>query len=454
MNVIFVAVCIFFVSCFLVPSTAYAYLDPGTGNALVYVLLSLLGAVFYFLKGVFYRFISKKDFNNKENAIRNERTKDNSIVIFSEGKAYWTTYKPLIEKLIEKGKPFSYYTMDRHDPCLTIDNLLMDNRYIGDGNVAYAKMGHLSADIVITTTPNIGTKGYPIPRSKRINNLVYTFHGFSDLSFLHRGSLDHYDTVMLMGEFEIALIRKLEQLRGLPAKVLVPGGILYMDELLKNSMINPVESTGTYIKSKVFTTDDIKRVTVLLAPSYGVKGFLSYYDIGFVEKLALQGFNLIFRPHPQSFKEDYKMLLKIKERLSRYEKIIWDVNPDATDSFKQADILISDTSGIKIDFAFVYHKPFIALPVPLDNLEDFEIADLGGSWAEEAIQEIGYTLKENEIYNLDEVILKVLNEKTDIVIENFRKKHVYNWGNAGEVIADYLINTNSIIQNEMKRESI
>lgn len=442
---------IFLISVFFIPSTAYAYLDPGTGNALVYVFLSLLGAVFYFLKGVFYKFKTSKELNKEKGFLDYSSDESASIVIFSEGKAYWTTYKPLIEKLIEKGQYFSYYTMDRHDPCLLIDNPLINNLFIGDGNAAYAKMGNLRAGIVITTTPNFGTKGYPIPRSKRIKNLVYTFHGFSDLAFLRRGSLDCYDTVMLMGEFEIVLIRKLEQLRNLPAKKLVPGGILYMDELLENSKRFLVGSETHRLNSKVFDAENIANITVLLAPSYGAKGFLSYYDISFAEKLAMQGFKLIFRPHPQSFKEESKILQKVKVRLEKYSNVEWDINPDGTESFKKADILISDMSGVKIDFAFVYQKPFITLPVSLHNLEDFEIADLGGSWTEKALQEIGYQIKSNEIDKLDKIILKVLNEKTSELIEEFRNKHVYNWGNAGNVIAEYLIDEHNKLKNKVKQ---
>ena len=208
------------------------------------------------------------------------------------------------------------------------------------------------------------------------------------------------------------------------------------------------------MNSKVFNTENIPNITVLLAPSYGAKGFLSHYDIGFAEKLAMHGFKLIFRPHPQSFKEESKIVQKVKVRLEKYSNIEWDINPDGTESFKKADILISDMSGVKIDFAFIYRKPFITLPVSLHNLEDFEIADLGGSWTEEALQEIGYQIKSNEIDKLDKIILKVLNEKTSILIEDFRNKHVYNWGNASNVIAEYLINEHNKIKNKVKQECI
>ena len=444
MNVRVVILYIFFVICFFVPTTAHAYLDPGTGNALIYVLLSLLGAILYFIKGFFYKTIKNREGQTENTSDSGSKmsSEDASIVIFNEGKTYWNTFKPVVEKLIEKNQQFAYYTMDIEDPCLRIANRLMDNRYIGDGNFAYSKIGNLNANVVLSTTPNIGTKGYPIPRSKGIKKLVHVFHGFDDLAFLHRGSLDHYDAVLLMGEFEIPIIQKLESLRNLPVKKLVPAGLPYMDELLKKAEQSGYRSN--HVAKKDFQNNS--DITVLLAPSYGEKGFLHCYGTEFIEKLAVKNFNLILRPHPQSYKFEKKLLNTVQEKLKKYNNIEWDYNPDGTQSFQKADILISDTSGVRLDFSFVYQKPFITMPISFETLQDFEIADLGGSWTEEAVKEIGYTLSENEITDIDRIIWKVLKEKTDEAIIEFRKKHIYNLGKSGEVIADYLIAANAAMQ--------
>ena len=444
MSVRVIILYIFFVICFFVPSIAHAYLDPGTGNALIYVLISLLGAVFYFIKGFFYKFVKNRKRKTEKDSCPDCRknSEHDSIVIFNEGKTYWNTFKPVVEKLIEKNRQFTYYTMDIEDPCLKIANRLMDNRYIGDDNFAYSKIGNLNANIVLSTTPNIGTKGYPIPRSKRIKKLVYVFHGFDDLAFLHRGSLDHYDAVLLMGAFEIPIIRKLEQMRNLPSKELVSGGLPYIDELLKKA------EQSNYNDLRVSKKDfrENSDITVLLAPSYGEKGFLHCYGTEFIEKLAKQNFKLILRPHPQSYKFEKKLLHKVEAKLKLFKNIEWDYNPDGTQSFQKADIMVSDTSGVRLDFAFVYQKPFITMPISFEGLQGFEIVDLGGSWTEEAVKEIGYTLSENEIQKLDEIIRNVLKEKTDETILAFREKHIYNLGNSGEVIADYLIASNAAMQ--------
>lgn len=432
---------IFFVICFFIPSIAYAYLDPGTGNALLYVILSLTGAIFYYIKGFFYRAIKKKSNQSSVNESKTSKSQYDSIVIFNEGKAYWPIFKPVVEKLIEKKQHFSYYTMDINDPCLLIDNQYMNNRFIGDGNVAYVKMGNLSANIVLSTTPNIGTEGYPIPRSKKIRKLVHISHGFNDFSFYHKGSLDYYDAVMLVGAFEIPIIRKLEVIRALPKKELYPAGLPYMDELIQkaNHLKNHTD--------KCSFCHNPNGLTVLLAPSWGRKGFLYSYGTDFIENLANKNFNLILRPHPQSLKVEKKLIKHIEDKFKKYNNIVWDFNPDGTESFQNADILISDTSGIRLDFALVYQKPFITIPISFsqETLQDFEISDIGYSWNEEAMKEIGYgyTLKESEIDEIDKIIINVLNKKDDKAILEFRNNNIYNLGKSGEIIADYLITNNS-----------
>ena len=438
---------IFLLLCLLIPSTAHAYLDPGTGNALIYVILSIASAALYLCKGFFYKFVNRKAVDKKNGdidyAIRN-------IVLFSEGKNYWNIFQPIVEKLIEKKQYFSYYTLDRKDPCLIIDDPYMENRYIGNGNNAFVKIGNLKANLVLVTTPNIGTDGYPIPRSAGIRELIYIPHSFDDIAFLHRGALNHYDAFMLTGDFQIQSIRKIENKRGLPKKTLYPAGLPYLDVLIKKAKdVN--KSNGEAINYLE------NRTTVLLAPSWGEKGFLSSYGTDFIKKLSQKGFTLIVRPHPQSLKVEKKRIEKIKNDLHSCENIVWDLKSDATESFEKADILVSDVSAIRFEFVMVYQKPFITIPLAMtqEALQEFEIADLGSSWTEEAMQKIGYgyTLQENEIDNLDQIIMKVLQQKSNEAILDFRKRNIYNLGHSGEVIADYLIEANNRIQNDVKRDT-
>ena len=266
------------------------------------------------------------------------------------------------------------------------------------------------------------------------------FHSFDYLATYYKGSLDHYDAVLLVGEFEIPLIRKLEELRNLSAKELVPAGLPYMDELLKKAKQNSGELIRTEGK-KDNGFNNPEEITVLLAPSWGEKGFLKSLGADFIERLAEKKFKLILRPHPQSLKVESKLIQNLESKLKKYNNLKWDFNPDGTDSLRTADILISDTSAVRLDFSMVYHKPFITIPYVFSQeaMQDFEITDIGFSWIEENIKEIGYTLQDGEIEKLDEVIMRVLKERTDKDILNFQNKNIFNIEHSGEVIAEYLI---------------
>ena len=110
MNVNFLTVYIIFVICFFVPSTAFAYLDPGTGNALIYVLLSLGGAVIYVAKNAYYKITCNSKKKNKTIADSEKNAvgfdSDNNIVLFNEGRIYWNTFKPVVEALIYRKRIF------------------------------------------------------------------------------------------------------------------------------------------------------------------------------------------------------------------------------------------------------------------------------------------------------------------------------------------------------------
>lgn len=414
-----------FVWWFFMPSVACAYLDPGSGNALIYMVLSFLGALVFSLKSLFYRLIGKKDLLEDERTLKENQ---HNIVIFNEGKIYWNTFRPIVEALLKKNVIFSYYTMDINDPCLKMDEPNMNNCYIGNGTRAFAKISKLKANVVLSTTPNIGTEGYPISRSKSIKKLVHVFHAFDDLSCYHRFSLDNYDAVMLVGEFEKPIIRKLENLRGLPKKELYEAGLPYLDVLAEKKNAAPKQA------EKIFG-----ETTILVAPSWGVKGCLSQYGSRFILLLAQAGFKVIIRPHPQSLKVEPELLEQIKNEVNSFKNVEWDFNVDGSQSMQRADILISDTSSVRVDFLFIYQKPIITLEMPFDNMTDFEMADLGESWKEQALRQMGDTVGKERLEELPKIVREIISTKKSEGIVAFRKKNIYNFRRSGEVIADYLI---------------
>ena len=241
---------------------------------------------------------------------------------------------------------------------------------------------------------------------------------------------------MLVGEFEKPIIRKLENLRGLPAKELFEAGLPYLDALEEKKNSAPKRT------DKPSDTE-----TILIAPSWGMKSCLYQYGSRFISLLAQAGFHIIIRPHPQSLKVESEFLEQIKNKLNSFQNIEWDFNIDGSQSMQRADILISDTSSVRVDFLFIYQKPIITLEIPFENMTDFEMADLGESWKEQALKNMGYTLGKDRIEDLPDIVHEVISTKAPEEIIAFREKNIYNYKRSGEVIANYLIENGQQLKN-------
>lgn len=426
---------------FLLPRPCYAYLDPGTGNALVYVLMTFLGAMVFSLKGLFYRIIGKQDQWEQQ---RDMERDCGHIVIFSEGHVYWPTFAPIVRELLKRKVRFSYYTMDIEDPCLTMDEEMMNNRYIGHGNRAYAQISHLEADVVLSTTPNIGTANYPIQRSKNIKELIHVFHAFDDLSMYHRGSLDHYDAVFLVGDFEEPILRKLERMHQSKEKKLIPVGLPYWDDMLARA--EKFRKCGNAAPME-------DRKTILVAPSWGEKGLLSVYGGGFLKGLLQAGYRVILRPHPQSWKHEPDLLASLQEDLAGFPAFSIDREVDGTGSLQVADLMVSDTSAVRLDFLFLYERPVVTLEMPYQDFSAFEYADLQESWKEKELAKLGAFVPRERVGELPEIVRSLIESEQPAAIRAFREAHVYHFGCAGAVAAEALVRETEAVAATLGRSA-
>ena len=405
---------------FFYPQAAHAYLDPGTGNALVYILVSLLGTAVFLVKSLGYRLLGLA---RKDGGRAADNHADNGILLFSEGKTYWLTFKPVIEALLAKEQPFTYLSMDIDDPALTIESPLMYSRYLGKGSAAFARMGRYRARVMIATTPNIGTPGYPMPRPAQVECLAHIFHGIGDVAFYNKGSLDAYDAALLGGDFMLPNIRVLEKQRGLPEKTCVSLGLPYFDELAKNIQKKEGQSSPACL---------------LIAPSWGEKSFVTQYGPESICTLAKAGYRIIYRPHPHSLQAEPAVVENVRQACKHYPNVEVDTELNGTTSMQQADLLISDKSNIRFDFAFLYEKPVLSIDIPAQELHMYEAADLERIWDDEAAARIGGILRPEEFALIAERVDEALHMPQGSLAA-LKAETVANIGTSGEAIAAWAI---------------
>lgn len=366
------------------------YIDPGTGSMLFTVLISIVGFLVYFFRVLWVKIkfaisrgkMSKVD----ENKI--------PILIFAEAKRYWEVFEPICRELSGKGKDVVYWTTSPDDPALSqdkYDNLKVE--FIGEGNKAYAKLNMVNAGVLVASTPGLDV--YQWKRSKFVDHYLHVQHAANDIAGYRMFGTDFFDSILLSGQYQIDEVRELEKKRNLPEKELELVGIPYMDELRKRILSNPrPESDNT---------------TVLLAPSWGPNSIFNKFGTKVLDELVKTGYDIIVRPHPQSFIADPKMMEDIIAKFPENEHFRWDRSSDNFDSLNRADIMISDFSGIIFDFTLAFDKPILYADTEF-NTDAYDYWWLDEApWTLRILPDLGIKLTGDNVDDIKSLIDECLN---------------------------------------------
>ena len=423
-----------------IPANAHAYLDPASGNALVSFFVALAGALIYSVKSVFYKLFNKTI--SLQNSPPPSLLGDQRPVIFSEGKTYWTTFRPIVEEFIKQKKHFRYITLDIHDPALTLDCEFMESKRFPKSKLGFARIAKINAPLMLSTTPNIGSPDYPLKRPAGVAKLVHVFHAMVDVSCYRKGSLDFYDSVLMTGDHEEKYIRIVEEARGIRKKELIVTGLPCLDDLYRQKIESSISQKSN------------KRTTVLVAPSWGAKGCFNEYGTGFVRTLSDAGFNVIIRLHPHSYIFEPSSVEIWQSQTKKLPNVRWDSNSFGTHAMSEADILVSDTSSIRFDFAFLYSRPVITLQIPKENRDIFEGCYMEETWADTIAPHIGRVLTKDTIHNLGVVVQSTVEDFSKEKMIELRDETVANFGKSAPTIVNYLIEQSETLSMSPEAEKL
>jgi len=403
------------------------YIDPGTGSMLFTILIGLLGAGVYSLHMLMVkiRFVIS---GGKKVAVNKNKI---PYVIFSDNKRYWNVFEPICREMDRRGQDIVYMTASPDDPVLKSSYDHVKGQFIGEGNKAFAKLNFLNAGIVLSTTPGLDV--YQWKRSKEVDYYAHIPHAASDITMYRMFGIDHYDSLLLSGEYQEKQIRDLEKLRGLPEKEVELVGIPYMDEMKKRLIeAGPVPDHPT---------------TVLLAPSWGPEAILTKYGEKLIHPLLDTGFHVIIRPHPQSFISEKPLMDKVMKQFPESEQLKWNRDNDNFDVLRGSDIMISDFSGVIFDYTLIYDKPVIYTDAKIEvGLYDAWWLKDQPLWTTEILPEIGYQLKEENIGSLKEVIEECLNDnRYSAGRERARRETWVHRDEGASRVVDYLLTKNKKI---------
>lgn len=395
------------------------YIDPGTGSMLFAVLIGLFGALRYLLRSWLVKLRFRLS-GGKSAAITAEKI---PLVIFSDDKRYWSIFEPVCRELSKRGTDITYMTASEDDPALTCGYEHLHGEFIGSGNRAFAKLNFLSAAVLLSTTPGLDV--YQWKRSKYVDCYIHMLHMPNEITGHRMFGTDYYDAVLISGDFQEKLIRRLEELRSLPQKEICHIGIPYMDEMKKQLDEAPPRLNDER--------------TVLLAPSWGSSAILHKYGGEIIDVLLKTGYHIIVRPHPQSFASEKELIEGLMKKYPASEQLEWNRDNDNFDVLNRADIMISDFSGVIFDFTLVYDKPVIYADTDYksDPYDSWWLDE--EPWTFKVLPELGEKLTRDNFANIKQLIDKCLDEQGFKNGRDRVRAEVWEYqGRGAERAADYL----------------
>lgn len=353
------------------------------------------------------------------------------LVFYSESSGFYRYFKSIIDWLLKHTNlTIHYVTNDPKDSIFSIAKAEPRIRpyYIGHMRIIPLFM-KMDADMVVMTTPDLNT--YQLKRSyvRKDVEYIYLDHAPASVQLTYRkGAFDHFDTIFANGQYQIDEHRATEKIYGLKAKKMVPTGYVLLDELFDN--YKPVvKKSGA--------------IMILIAPSHQPGNiFDSHLDeiMGLVRGV---GREVHIRPHPQYTRRFPAKMQAIAEKYKNESDVVVEMDFSQNTSIYDADILITDWSGIAYEYAFTTKRPVIFINTPMKVVNP-EWERIGITPTNITFRDLaGISVKTDELSRIPAVIEDVLSHPDTFreKIEKMLDEYFFNPGHAGEVAGKYILET-------------
>jgi YidC/Oxa1 family membrane protein insertase len=349
-----------------------------------------------------------------------------SIVFYAENKASMNHFRLLISELTkERNFQICYVTSVKNDPILSINDKNILAFYIGDGIVRTKFFLELKAKILIMDMPDLNS--FHIKRSKIFPvHYIYIFHSmFSVHSYLRKGAVDHYDTIFCVGEHHKREILETEKIYGLKPKKLLDYGFGRLDTLLRER--------NNFKKEKLNTEN-----LIIIAPTYGDNNLLKICGVKLIETLLDSNFKVLLRPHFRTFKESEDVIRIIRDKFQNNNNFLLEEGTIKPEIFHSSRCMISDWSGISLEYAFIFERPIIYIDVPKKELNE-EADKISLTPIEVSIREkIGHLVDPDNLTEIPKIISEINDESRAEQIRDIRSKTVFNIDKSASIGADYI----------------
>ena len=275
-----------------------------------------------FFRDLKYYFLLKKKKNNYK------------IGFFTENNFIFQYLEPYIKKKVKKNKVL----------ILSFENFEKD--YLNSEDIFVFKTKFFQQIIFLTlnlkflysSTPNLNQTIFQKSKTSKCK-YIYLSHSPVSMSLIYSlNAFDHFDAIQVISSYQLAEMKEIKLKRKLKIKIF-KSRYLFVDKILKN--FKPSKS----------------RTDVLIAPTWNS----SFYKLNchkiLNNCLKDHKINFVLRPHPMSIKKNEISIDDLKRNNIK-------VDNKKFLNFEDFNFLISDWSGIFIEYAMIFKKRAFLINTP------------------------------------------------------------------------------------------
>lgn len=351
------------------------------------------------------------------------------LVFYSESNGFYKYFKGIIEYLLEHTNiTIHYITSDPNDSIFEMERTTPQIRayYIGENRLITLMM-KMDADMVVMTMPDL--ENYHIKRSYVRDDVEYVFvqHGVGSNNMgMRKGCMDYFDTIFCAGPHQVEEVRETEKVYELSPKRLIEVGYPLIDEIRE--------------KYQSTMQKENERKKILIAPSWQEKNIVDSCLEDILDALRDKGYEIIVRPHPQEVRLKKEHMEILKQKYAS-DNVIIQTDFASNNPVMEADLLITDWSGISWEYAFTTYRPilFIDTPMKVMNPEYQRIDTVPLNIL--LRDKLGRSLKLDQLDEVASTVEYLLEHTGDFSrqIETLTHEYIFNLGLSAEVGAKYII---------------
>lgn len=368
------------------------------------------------------------------------------LVFYSESKGFMKYFEPVLHEILQRSNlTIHYITSDPEDTVFDMaeENPHLRAYYIGPQKLITLLM-RMDADVVVMTMPDLENYHYKRSYVRKDIRYIYMFHyPLSTHMVLHTGALDHFDEILCVGDFQIAEIRKAEEISSLPAKQLEVCGYCQLD-----SLYHAFEAMPPHVN---------EQPRILIAPSWQEGNILDSCLEPILHSILGNGWKITVRPHPEYMKRYRPRMEAIISEWQTYDgdDLFFETDFSSNVSIYTSDVVITDWSGTATEFSFVTLRPCVFVDTP-PKINNPNYDKLGIEPQELRLRDlIGQRIKPEDTMEIKHVIETLLASTKQWAerIQGIRNELIANFPNSAPASAKAILQAVVEQQKHVKKNS-